>query len=148
MRSRGNLPDLGFGLFLVALASFGFYATRNLNFGTAADMGPGYVPQALAGLILVSGVGYVAKGLLSDFAPVTEVPWRPLLTILAAVAVFAFCFQTAGLIAAVVASIVVAGAAQRPVQLHVLVPFGAVVAGFSALLFVKGLGLPLQLWPW
>src|SRR5262245_39316530 len=131
MRSRGDLPDLGFGLFLVALASFGFYATHGLNVGTAADMGPGYVPRALAGIILVSGVGYVAKGLLSDFAPVPEVSWRPLLAILAAVAVFALCFQTAGLIIAVVAGIVVAGAAERPVQLHVLLPFGAAVAALS-----------------
>jgi hypothetical protein len=148
MRSRGNLPELGFGLFLVALASFGFYATRALNVGTAAEMGPGYVPRALAWIILLSGIGYVAKGLFSRFVPVGEVPWRPLVAILAAVAVFALCLQSVGLIAAVVASIVVAGAAQRPMQLHVLVPFGAIVAGFSALLFVGGLGLPFKLWPW
>jgi hypothetical protein len=148
MRSRGDLPDLGFGLFLVALAAFGFYAMQTLSIGTAGDMGPGYVPSALAGIILIAGIGYVAKGLLSGFVPIAEVPWRPLIAILASVAVFAVLLQTAGLIAAVVASIVVAGAAQRPFRPQVLLPFGAAVAAFSALLFVKGLGLPFKLWPW
>jgi putative tricarboxylic transport membrane protein len=148
MRARGNLPDLGFGLFLLGLALLAFYMTQNLNVGTSADMGPGYVPRTLGGIILVCGIGYVAKGLLSAFAPMPEVSWRPLLAILAAVAVFALSFQTAGLIVAVVGAIVVAGMAQRPMQLHVLVPFGAAVAAFSAALFVKGLGLPLKLWPW
>ena len=148
MRTRGNLPDLAFGLFLVALGLFGFYATRNLSIGTASDMGPGFVPRALEWAILVSGVGYVAKGILAGFGPMPSFAWRPLLTILAAVAVFALCFQSLGLIIAVIASIVVAGLAQRPIQPHVLLPFGAVVAAFAALLFVSGLGLPLKLWPW
>jgi Tripartite tricarboxylate transporter TctB family len=148
MRSRGDLPDLGFGLFLVALAAFGFYATQNLNAGTAGDMGPGYVPRALAGIIMLAGIGYTAKGLLSGFVPIAEAPWRPLVAILASVAAFALSLQTAGLVVAVVASIVVAGAAQRPFRPHVLLPFGAAVAAFSALLFVKGLGLPFKLWPW
>src|SRR5262245_9117939 len=146
MRSRGDLPDLGFGLFLVALAAFGFYAMQNLNAGTASDMGPGYVPRALAGILLVAGIGYVAKGLLAGFVPIAEVPWRPLIAILASVAVFAVSLQSAGLVAAVVASIVVAGAAQRPFRPHVLLPFGAAVSAFSALLFVKGLGMTFKIW--
>jgi Tripartite tricarboxylate transporter TctB family len=148
MRARGNLPDLAFGLFLVALALFGLYGTRSLSIGTASDMGPGYVPRALEWAILASGIGFVVKGLLAGFAPMPSFAWRPLLTILAAVAVFALCFQWLGLFIAVVAAIVIAGMAQRPIQPHVLLPFGAVVAALSALLFVRGLGLPLKLWPW
>src|SRR5215475_4572946 len=61
MRSWGNAPELGLGLFLIALALFGFYATSGLSVGTAAEMGPGYVPRTLVGIILLSGVGYLAK---------------------------------------------------------------------------------------
>jgi Tripartite tricarboxylate transporter TctB family len=148
MRARGDVPELAFGLFLVALALFGLYATQGLSVGTASDMGPGYVPRALILTILVSGLAFVAKGFLASAMPLPAFAWRPLLAILAAVAVFAVCFEWLGLIVAVVAAILVAGIAARPTQPHVLLPFGAGVAAFSALLFVKGLGLPLKLWPW
>jgi putative tricarboxylic transport membrane protein len=148
MRARGNLPDLAFGLFLVALALFGLYATLGLSIGTASDMGPGYVPRALEWAILASGIGFVVKGLLAGFTPMPSFAWRPLLAILAAVAVFALSFQSLGLMIAVIAAIVIAGLAQPPIRMHVLLPFGAVVAAFSALLFIWGLGLPLKLWPW
>jgi hypothetical protein len=148
MRARGSLPDLAFGLFLVALALFGFYATFGLSMGTASDMGPGYVPRALEWAILTSGIGYVVKGMFAGYTQLPTFAWRPLLTILAAVAVFALCFQSLGLIVVVTAAILIAGLAQSPIKPHVLLPFGALVAGFSALLFVRALGLPLKLWPW
>jgi len=148
MRTRGDVPELAFGLFLVALALFGFYATQGLSVGTASDMGPGYVPRALIWTILVSGLAFAVKGYLASLMPLPVFAWRPLLAILTAVAVFALCFEWLGLVVAVVAAILVAGMAARPAQPHVLLPFGAGVAAFSALLFVKGLGLPLKLWPW
>jgi hypothetical protein len=148
MRARGNLPDLAFGVFLLGLGLFGLYATRNLSIGTASDMGPGYVPRALDWVVVASGIGYVVKGLLAAPTPMPAFAWRPLLAILAAVAVFALCFQSLGLIVAVMASILIAGLAQRPIQPLVLLLFGAAVAAFAALLFVWGLRLPLKLWPW
>jgi Tripartite tricarboxylate transporter TctB family len=148
MRTRGDVPELAFGLFLVALALFGFYATQGLSVGTASDMGPGYVPRALIWTILVSGLAFAVKGYLASLMPLPVFAWRPLLAILTAVAVFALCFEWLGLVVAVMAAILVAGMAARPAQPHVLLPFGAGVAAFSALLFVKGLGLPLKLWPW
>jgi putative tricarboxylic transport membrane protein len=73
--------------------------------------------------------------------------WRPLIAILAAIGVFAALFSSLGLIAACVGSVLVAGTATGPVRWGRLVLFGPALATFSALLFVKGLGLPLQLWP-
>jgi hypothetical protein len=40
----------------------------------------------------------------------------------------------------------VAGAATTPVRWLQLAVFGIAMAAFSALLFVKGLGLPFKLW--
>lgn len=45
-KSRPAMEDLLFGLFLAALAVLVFAATRKLMVGSAADMGPGYFPQA------------------------------------------------------------------------------------------------------
>jgi hypothetical protein len=73
--------------------------------------------------------------------------WRPLVMILASIALFAVLFSTLGLIAACIGTVLVAGAATAPVRWRQLLLCGAVVAAFSALLFVKGLGLPFRLWP-
>jgi len=64
-----------------------------------------------------------------------------------ALAIFAVLFGKLGLIAACVGSVVVAGAATSPVRWLQLLVFCVVIAAFSAVLFVKGLGLPFKLWP-
>ena len=143
---RVDFKDFAFGTFLIALALIAFGATGSLAIGTAADMGPGFVPRALAWIILGFGVTFLITGLAKARAPIPAPAWRPLAAILASIALFAVLFAKLGLIAACVGAVVVAGAATSPVRWLQLVAFGVVIAAFSALLFVKGLGLPFRLW--
>jgi hypothetical protein len=143
---RVDFKDFAFGTFLIALALIAFGATSSLASGTAADMGPGFVPRALAWIILGLGVTFLITGLAKARAPIPAPAWRPLAAILASIALFAVLFAKLGLIAACVGAVVVAGAATSPVRWLQLVAFGVVMAAFSALLFVKGLGLPFRLW--
>ena len=143
---RVDFKDFAFGTFLIALALIAFGATGSLTIGTAADMGPGFVPRALAWIILAFGVTFLVTGFAKARAPIPAPAWRPLAAILASIALFAVLFAKLGLIAACVGAVVVAGAATSPVRWLQLVAFGVVIAAFSALLFVKGLGLPFRLW--
>jgi putative tricarboxylic transport membrane protein len=145
---RVDVKELAFGLFLIALALVAFAASSGLNLGTASDMGPGFVPRALAWIILGFGAAFTITSVIKTPDSLPELHWRPLTMILAAIALFAVLFSTLGLIAACMGTVLVAGAARTPVPWLPLLFFGAVLALFSALLFVKGLGLPLQLWPW
>lgn len=143
-----DVKDVAFGLFLTALALVAFAATAGLDMGTAADMGPGFVPRALTWVVLGLGAVFCVTGALKAASePLPAPAWRPLIAILAAIGVFAALFSSLGLIAACVGSVLVAGTATGPVRWGRLVLFGPALATFSALLFVKGLGLPLQLWP-
>jgi hypothetical protein len=144
--SRGDFRELAFGAFLIVLALVAFWATSTLSIGTAADMGPGFVPRALAWIILAFGATFLVTGLAKVREPIPPLAWRPLVAILASIALFAMLFSKLGLIAACVGSVVVAGAATSPVRWLQLLAFGVVMAAFSALLFVKGLGLPFKLW--
>ena len=146
--SRIDLKELAFGAFLIVLALVAFGASSSLTTGTAADMGPGFVPHALAWIILGFGATFLVTSLLKAREPIPALAWRPLVAILASIALFAVLFSTLGLIAACVGAVVVAGAATSPVRWLQLIAFGIVLAAFSALLFVKGLGLPFKLWPW
>jgi hypothetical protein len=144
---RIDFKDLAFGLFLIALALIAFGATGSLAVGTASDMGPGFVPRALAWIILGFGGAFLVTGLAKARAPSPVPAWRPLVAILASIALFAVLFAKLGLIAACLGAVVVAGTAAAPVRWLQLIVFGMLIAGFSALLFVKGLGLPFKLWP-
>jgi Tripartite tricarboxylate transporter TctB family len=145
--SRVDVKDFAFGLFLIALALVAFGATNSLNVGTAGEMGPGFVPRALAWGILGFGTLFLITSFLKAPEPISAPAWRPLVMILASIALFAVLFSTLGLIAACIGAVLVAGAATAPVRWPQLALCGAVVAAFSALLFVRGLGLPFALWP-
>ena len=130
---RIDYKDLAFGLFLIALALVALGATGSLAVGTASDMGPGFVPRALAWIILGFGGAFLVTGLVKARAPVPAPAWRPLAAILASIALFAVLFAKLGLIAACVGAVVVAGTAAAPVRWLQLIAFG--------------IGLPFKLWP-
>ena len=120
---RVDFKDFAFGTFLIALALIAFGATGSLAIGTAADMGPGFVPRALAWIILGFGVTFLITGLAKARAPIPAPAWRPLAAILASIALFAVLFAKLGLIAACVGAVVVAGAATSPARWLQLVAF-------------------------
>ncbi len=147
-KRRPAPEDLFFGLFLVALALFVFISTRRLSVGTAADMGPGYVPQAIAWGMTVFGVFFIGKSFLASGDRILPPHWRSLILIPLAVAVFALLVMKAGLAIASFLSMVVASAAStetRPVE---IVIFSAVISIASVLIFVQALALPVPIFPW
>ena len=114
---RGNAPDIAFGAFLILLAIVALWETRALAIGTAADMGPGYVPRALAWIIMTFG------------------------------AVFALLLPKGGLALATFATLACSTFAVSGFRWRESLLFAVVLTVFTVLLFVNGLGLPLAVWP-
>ena len=81
MTPRVNIPDLAFAAFLVALGALAFALASELTVGTAAAMGPGYVPRGLAGIIMVYGVVLGLRAAFTGSQPFPMIAWRPLLLI-------------------------------------------------------------------
>jgi putative tricarboxylic transport membrane protein len=50
------------GAGLAAVAALALYGTRTLSYGTAAHMGPGFVPTILAALLFILGLAVAAEG--------------------------------------------------------------------------------------
>jgi hypothetical protein len=142
------MEEMLFGLFLAALAVVVFVATRKLPVGSAANMGPGYVPQAIAWGTLAFGVFFVGKSFVVPGERVLPPCWRPLILIPLAVGVFALLVTKAGLALASFLAMLIASAASaetRPVE---IVVFSLVISAGSVLLFVRALALPLPIFPW
>lgn len=146
-RSRIDLQDLLFGLFLVAVATGTLVATRNLTVGHAADMGPGYMPRVVALALMAFGVFFTGRGLWRAGRGIAPVQLRPLLAILASVGVFALTAERLGLAIASVTAVILASFATREGRLVETVAFAIVLSGAAVLLFVKLLGLPIPIWP-
>ena len=147
MTRRGNIPDLAFAAFLVALGAFAFALASELTAGTAAAMGPGYVPRGLAGIIMVYGVVLGLRALFAGRQAFPAIAWRPLLMISAAVALFAVLLPVAGLAITSLAVVICSGLAAYDVRLRENAISAVMLAVFAVLLFVTVLGLPIQVWP-
>jgi len=146
-RSRIDLQDLLFGLFLVAVAAGTLVATRNLAVGHAADMGPGYMPRVVALALMGFGLFFSGRGLRRVRVGIAPVQLRPLLAILASVGIFALTAERLGLAIASVLAVILASFATRDGRLIETVAFAIVLSGAAVLLFVKLLGLPIPIWP-
>ena len=147
-KRRPAMEDLLFGVFLVALAIFVFFATRKLQVGSAADMGPGYFPQAIAWGLVGFGSFFIVKSFIIAGDTIKGPHWRALILIPAAVGVFALLVQPAGLAAASFLAMVVASLASKETRLVEVIAFSAAISAASVLLFVKALALPVPIFPW
>jgi Tripartite tricarboxylate transporter TctB family len=146
---RINLHDALFGTFLILVATAAMVATRKLSVGTASDMGPGYMPLAVALIILGFGVFLIGRGLLSGNGQGVEaVQIRPLLAIFISVGVFALLAERAGLVLASLATILIAGFGGREFRIVESILFACVLTACAVLLFVRVLALPIPIWPW
>src|SRR5882724_8952133 len=147
MTLRVNIPDLAFAAFLVALGAFAFALASELTVGTAAAMGPGYVPRGLAVIIMVYGAVLGLRAAFAGRQVFPAIAWRPLLLISAAVALFAVLLPIIGLALTSLAVVICSGLATYDVRLRENALLAVALAIFAVLLFVTVLGLPIQVWP-
>jgi hypothetical protein len=146
-KSRGDIPGAAFGGFLILLAIVALVETRNLSMGTAKDMGPGYVPRALAFIIMGFGFVIAGRGFFAKFRPLPAVKPRPLLSVLASLAVFALLLPRGGLALATMATMACSTFSTADYKWRESIIFAVIITAFTVLLFVRGLGLPLSVWP-
>jgi hypothetical protein len=150
MIARLNAPkDLAAGLIFVVFGLGTFLKARSYEIGTAVHMGPGYFPAAVGLVLAAIGLAAIVRGLVAKTPdPITPHRLLPLVLIFAGVLAFSFLLERTGL---VIASAVLIGLAcferLRTRPLEVLIIY-VVLTAFSAVVFVRALGLQLPLFPW
>lgn len=148
--------DLGILLMMAALSVVLIYGGQNLQLGSTARMGAGYVPRMLAigcAVLAVVFAGRLMAGLLwsprkaAEAADVGPVHWRALVSISVSVVAFALLIRPAGLITASLVAVLVCSVAQTYRGWGERLILAGGLAAFSGLLFVTALGLPFDLFP-
>ena len=138
--------DFWTGVLYISFGAIAFWIARDYPFGTARQMGAGYFPSVLSCLLIFFGVLALLRGLLKPGASLGNFAWKPTFFIISSTLAFAFLLPRAGLLVALVVLIVGSALASKKTRFErnsVLIASGLVV--FCVLVFVKGLGLPLQL---
>lgn len=136
-------------MFIVAGIAFAWGATA-YNFGSAARPGPGYFPFGLGVLLAILGAIVLLKSLTVDTPdgdPVEKFAWRPIIVITLSLVVFGFVLPKLGMIISLPLLVVMASFAGdefHPVEVAIN---AAVLTVGSWLIFIKGLGLTIPLWP-
>src|SRR5215204_5980546 len=139
--------DFFAGLLFIAIGALGALLALRYPYGSATRMGPGYLPTLLSCCTVVQGLIVCLRAFVIDGAPVAPVVWRPLVLILAAIAVFGLTVTRGGLVLAVIATTIVGGLASREMGRIELIALSVALAAFCAAVFVYGLAQPIELWP-
>lgn len=122
---------------------------RDYPMGSATRMGPAYFPTLLGILLSLVGVIALIRSLHVDGSAVGPIAWRKLLLITASIALFGALVRDAGLVPALIVLVVLGAMASDRFHWGAALALAAGLAGFSALVFVKILGIPLPLiGPW
>lgn len=131
------------GLLFLGLGSAWAVLAAGYAIGTPSAMGPGFFPLVLAILLAAIGVlAIIQAATRSSADPVRLRPFWPCASVAAAVVAFGLLLNTAGLIPAVLALILISGAQRlrsRAVELGIV---AIVLAVGVTVLFIHGLQLP------
>jgi hypothetical protein len=136
-------------MFLVVGVVFAIGAT-NYSLGASARPGPGYFPLLLSIIMAILGAIVLFKSLTIETEggdPIGEVAWRPLLVIVAAIAVFGATISHLGMVISVPILIFISSFAGDEFKWKGVLVNAIVLTLFSWLVFIWGLKLTIPMWP-
>lgn len=137
------------GVAVISFGIFGLVVGLQYDIGTVRVMGPGFLPVTHSVLMILCGLGIMLVEGTDPEAEAMEHPnWRALVAVIGAICVFAFIVDRFGLIPASIASFLVSATAESKYSIPVLVLVGVLLSLAATVMFVWGLGLPVEPIKW
>ncbi|CAH0310327.1 hypothetical protein SRABI70_04699 [Pseudomonas sp. Bi70] len=144
---RGSRPDLLASAIFIGLGVLVLWSTRDLTVGSAAMMGPGYMPRVIGSLTVILGLVVGLIGLFKGGEPIGTVQLRPLLILLASVAGFALAAESAGFIIAAAGLIIFGSMADREWRVREVLISSTLLTLFGLVVFIYGLDVQMPVGP-
>jgi hypothetical protein len=142
-----NPKDFWAGLMFIAFGLLFLFLARNYKMGNMMNMGPAYFPTVLGGLTAVLGGMVCFQSFVVPGSKVPAMSIRPMFFVVLSLCLFGYLLKSIGLVLALALLVVVSAFAGYEFKMKEVLILSAVMIIFSALVFVKALGLPFPLWP-
>jgi len=138
--------NFGAGVLFLLIGAAGIFFGRELDFGSTRNMGPGYFPTVICGLIILIGAVVAFKALSVEGPEMERIHIRPILMLMLAVAAFGFLISQVGVVISSILLVILAAYARRDVNILETIIFALAVSAFVVVIFVFALGQPMPIW--
>jgi len=142
--------DFWSGLMFVVVGIVFAVGATNYSMGSSARPGAGYFPLLLSVIMAILGAIVLFKSLTIETPggdPIGHVAWKPLIIIVASIAVFAVTIELLGMIASIPILIFIASLAGDEFRWPEVIGNAVVLTIFSWVIFIYGLKLTIPVWP-
>ena len=138
--------DFWAGLLYGGIGAAAVIIARDYNWGRGGRMGPGYFPTILGALLLLIGIASLVRSFVARGEPIGPIAWKGAAFVTGSTVLFGLLLRPAGLVPALMVLILGSAAASSRFRFEwrALALMLALIA-FCALVFVKGLGVPVPL---
>ena len=143
--------DFWSGLMFVVVGIVFAVGATNYSMGTSARPGAGYFPLLLSVIMAILGAVVLFKSLTIETPggdPIGHIAWKPLLIIVAAIAVFGITIELLGMIVSIPILIFIASLAGDEFRWREVIANAVVLTIGSWAIFILGLKLTIPVWPW
>jgi hypothetical protein len=145
--AKRDYPDILAGAVMIGLGALGLWAGRDLQFGSAAMMGAGFLPDVICGMLIAIGGYVLIKALGKAYEPFGESNFKPLIILVVAIAGFAFMSETLGFVVSTIWLIVIGSLADQESRWREIAISTVLLTLFGALVFIYGLGVQMPILP-
>ncbi|MBS0642844.1 MAG: tripartite tricarboxylate transporter TctB family protein [Acetobacteraceae bacterium] len=149
MRVKGS-QDLAAGLMFMAAGVAALWIGADYPLGSWQRPGTGVLPRILSWALIGIGGIIAAKGLMVRGVSLLHGAWawRPVIMVTLAAIAFALLVDSTGLAVSMVVSMALCALGTPETRWREFAIFAVIMVAGSALLFVKGLGMPIRVFPW
>lgn len=137
--------DFWAGILLIGTGAAAIFIAREYPFGSTLQMGPGYFPSVLGGILVLFGIAITLMGLRRNEKIQGRWSPRALVVLPLSLVLFGVLMKHAGFMPALAALIFGSAAAGREFKFVEVLLLTAVLTGLSVAVFIWGLGLPYPL---
>lgn len=138
-----NPKDFLTGLIFIAFGIGFLLIARDYPLGSARRMGPAYFPTILSVVLILIGLATTARAFVLQGTPITAFALRGMILVAVGTVIFGLLVRDAGLIAAVLALVLVSAYASVHFTWRAAGLLGAGLAIFCVAIFIYGLGLTI-----
>ena len=140
-----NPKDFWSGVLFVVIALATIIIARDYPMGSAVKMGPAYFPTALGWVLAAIGAIAIIRSFIRIGEPIHGFAVKKVALVVLPTALFGMLIRPAGMLVATVVLILLSAYASSKFRLGPALALAIAMAAFSALVFVKALGVPIPL---